>query len=94
MLVPDTLEAFIRENVGAPMATLGNTPGAGNPVPAQQSATTGVQFTSDTTTGSGDRWDNSSHDEDEKKKKKKKKGNTRKSKNKEVKESLVPRLFK
>lgn len=61
--------------VSAPMATLNNTPGVGNAVPASAAATTGAQFTSDTTTGSGDRWDNTTS-----KKKKGKKGKKSKSK--------------
>jgi len=42
--------------VGAPMATLSNTPGMGNAVPAQQAATTGNQFYQPGTKGSGDKW--------------------------------------
>jgi hypothetical protein len=42
--------------VGAPMATLTNTPGMGNAVPAQQAATTGNQFQQSASKGSGDKW--------------------------------------
>jgi FMN phosphatase YigB (HAD superfamily) len=42
--------------VGAPMATLSNTPGMGNATPASMSATTGAQFTSNAAKGSGDLW--------------------------------------
>jgi len=49
-------DRLIKENVGAPMATLGNTLGMGNAVPAQQAATTGNQFYQSATKGSGDLW--------------------------------------
>jgi hypothetical protein len=42
--------------VGAPMATLTNTPGMGNAIPAQQAATTGNQFQQSASKGSGDKW--------------------------------------
>jgi len=56
--------------VSAPMATLNNTPGIGNAVPAATAATTGAQFTSDAVKGSGDKFDNSTADKKKKKKKK------------------------
>jgi len=53
---PKRKKRLVKENVGAPMATLGNTPGIGNAVPAQQAATTGNQFYQSATKGSGDLW--------------------------------------
>jgi len=52
----------INEEMGgvtAPGATLVNTPGMGNAVPASTAGMTGAQQTSDTTIGSGDKWDTS-----------------------------------
>ena len=45
--------------VGAPMATLNNTPGMGNATPASQAATTSSQQYSQSSKGSGDKWGNS-----------------------------------
>ncbi len=42
--------------VGAPMATLANTPGIGNAAPAQQASATGNQFYQSASKGSGDKW--------------------------------------
>lgn len=42
--------------VSTPYATLYNVPGIGNAQPAQVAATTGAQFHSPTSTGSGDKW--------------------------------------
>jgi hypothetical protein len=47
----------INEDMGAPMAGVGTTPGMGNAVPASQAATTGNQFYQAASKGSGDRWD-------------------------------------
>ncbi|MFW6311012.1 MAG: hypothetical protein ACOC1K_02130 [Nanoarchaeota archaeon] len=50
------------ENVGgvsAPMSTVANTPGVGNAQPASQAAMTGSQQGSQSSIGSGDKWDNS-----------------------------------
>jgi hypothetical protein len=58
--------------VSTPMATLNNTPGIGNAVPATQAATTGAQFTSDSVKGSGDKFDNVESKTKSKKKKSKK----------------------
>jgi len=69
----------INEDMGAPMAGAGTTPGMGNAVPAQQAATSGNQFYQDATKGSGDKWGSTPA-----KKKKKKKGRNIKL----VKESL------
>lgn len=49
----------ITENVGAPMATLGNVPGMGNAAPASMAAMTGSQQASPNAIGSGDKWDSS-----------------------------------
>lgn len=46
--VNESIEEFVKENMGAPMATLTNTPGMGNAVPP-----------SSTSLGSGDKWGNS-----------------------------------
>jgi hypothetical protein len=54
--------------VSAPIATLNNTPGIGNAVPATQAATTGAQFTSDSVKGSGDNWNNETKKKSKKKK--------------------------
>jgi hypothetical protein len=53
---PSRKDRIINENVAAPMATLVNTPGMGNAIPAQQAATTGNQFYQPATKGSGDLW--------------------------------------
>jgi len=44
--------------VGAPMATLNNTPGMGNAQPAKSAAMSGTQQYSQSAKGSGDKWGN------------------------------------
>lgn len=86
---PENIDSYLGEDamggVSAPMATLNNTPGIGNAVPATQAAATGAQFTSDAVKGSGDRWDGGS----ETKSTKKKKGTKKKSKAKK-KRTTIP----
>ncbi len=48
----------LKEDVGAPMSTLTNTPGMGNAQPASDAATTDVQQYSSSSIGSGDNWGN------------------------------------
>lgn len=70
-------EEDLDENVGAPMGTLGNTPGMGNAQPATQAAMTGSQQTSPDAIGSGDKWGGETKKKKKKRvyKKKKKKAN-------------------
>jgi len=76
---------LINENVGAPMATLGNVSGGGNAVPASTAAMTGSQQGSPSAIGSGDKWGNSMgpYTQDGKPKKKKKRVYKKKKKTNE-----------
>ncbi len=89
------IDKDIDENMGgvsAPMATLVNTPGTGNVVPASMAAMTGSQQSSSSALGSGDNWGKSMgpYTQDGKPKKKKAKKNKRVyKKNKKVSEQNI-----